>query len=146
MQSKNCIGERVHQLDCELTTAGKLIEQERLIEPDHFDDPLHGLAEATEGETATGLTRHRTHTYVEERCGAPVQPHFGLARDSSRLNCGKIYVVVLDRAFEFVGTRACKPDETDVRLDALERRAGRQSVGLRRREKRHYFALVRHST
>ena len=115
-------GERGHAAKIERPERREPVEQQRLIESIHLDEPLDDPVSAAERQPVA-VTAHRQYATVQSRRRPPVQPDFVFARDSSTLEGGEIDVVETDCPLELVSASARKKNDSGMGVDALDRLA-----------------------
>ena len=138
---RDMVGERIYQRPVQFSRLGERIEQQRLVEPPHDDDPVNRRAVLGEGDFAGRIACQPAQIEIKRWRGAAVQHQFGRARRAPLLDGREIKVGQLDRAFELVGVVAGKKHQRNMGLDPLDP-FNPGPIRTRPAEKRDRLALI----
>ena len=116
----NMVGELIHHLPIEATRLGEGIEQQRLIETPHHDDPIESLAVRREADSAVGPSEEAPNLLIKRRRGAPVEDQLGLAGAPPEIRGRKVEIGVRYRALQLEDTLACDKNQRSMRFDDLD--------------------------
>ena len=122
----NMIGQPIHYLPIEAAGRGERIEQQRLIEPPHHDDPVESLAVRRKANGAVSPAEETPNLLIKRRRGAPVQEQFGFAGAPSEIRGREVQIGVGYRALQLEDALARDEDQRSVSFqdfDAIHSRA-----------------------
>src|SRR3984893_17398541 len=94
------VGEPIHHVPIEATRLGERIEQQVLLEPPHYDDPIESLAARRKADGGVGGAVKAADFLIKRRRGAPIQDQFGFAGAPSQIGGRKVEIGVCYRAFQ----------------------------------------------
>ncbi len=121
-------GERIDRCDRQLAALCDPVEQRRLVEAAHLEQPLDRPAAAFERVAAVLGPVHADKAAIEHGRGPAIELELGLEGAAPLGRTGKIEKAVADRALHLVGALADQEDHRRVRRDALDLGI-RQAVG-----------------
>src|SRR6516225_2671556 len=108
MESCDMIGELGHQRSAQPTSLGELVEQRRLIEASHHNDPIDHATLSPEANPTIRGSGQRSDLEIEVRSRAAVERELGLAGCPTRFRGREVKVRKFYRAFELVSVFAGK--------------------------------------
>jgi hypothetical protein len=114
------VGQLIHHLPVEATRFREGIEEQRLIEPPHHDDPIESLAIRRKADVAVRAAEKAANLLVKRRRGAPVQELFGFAGAPPEI-CGReVEIRIRYRSLELEGALACEKNQRSMGFDDLD--------------------------
>ena len=137
----NMIGQLIHHLPIEATRRGEGIEQQRLIETPHHDDPIESLAVGREADSAVSPSEEAPNLLIKRRRGAPVEDQLGLAGAPPEIRGRKVEIGVRYRALQLADMLACDKNQRSMRFDDLDTVYSR-TVGGRVLKERNDVSLI----
>jgi hypothetical protein len=141
MKSRDVVGELGHRGGTQSAGFGELVEQQRLIEAPHHDDPIDRRAGAREADLAIGAAGQSADLEIELGCRAPIESELALARHPAPLGGREIEIGVRQGSLELVGAVAGEKDQRGVGLDDIDL-PDRRSVRARPAQKIDDVALI----
>ncbi len=137
----NMVGELIHHLAIEATRLGEGIEQQRLVETPHHDDPIDSLAVRREADSAVSPSEEAPNLLIKRRRGAPVEDQLRLAGAPPEIRGRKVEIGVRYRALQLADTLACDKNQRSMRFDDLDAVHSR-IIGGRVLKKRNDVSLI----
>ena len=116
----NMVGELIHYVPIEATRLGECIEQQRLVETPHHDDPIESLAVRRKADGSVRAPKDATNFLVKRRRGAPVEAKLGLAGAPPKIRGRKVEIGVRYRALQLEDALASDKNQRSMCLDDLD--------------------------
>src|SRR5271165_158628 len=102
MESRDMVGELVHQGRIQSIGLGELIEERRLIEAAHHHDPIDHATFGTKADPSIRRAGQRSDLQIKRRRRAAVERELGLAGYPALFRGREVKVRKFYRAFELV--------------------------------------------